>query len=88
MVIGPPYDCWVTFGYTADLIVFYCIKEANDSVRDSGARVLETGPIFSTLKRGRMLRSLWLRLSFISDMENFAEIVLLLLLSRGMFYGI
>lgn len=46
MVIGPPYDCWVTFNDRADLIVSYCIRRPTTPTGTFEARVFQTIPIF------------------------------------------
>lgn len=47
MVIGPPYDCWVTFDDRTDLIVFYCIRRPTTPTYGTfEARVFQTIPIF------------------------------------------
>lgn len=47
MVIGPPYDCRVTFDDRTDLIVFYCIRRPTTPTGTLEARVFQTIPIFS-----------------------------------------
>lgn len=46
MVIGPPYDCWVTFNDRADLIVSYCIRRPTTPTGTFEARVFQTIPNF------------------------------------------
>ena len=46
MVIGPPYDCRVTFDDRTDLIVFYCIRRPTTPTGTFEARVFQTIPIF------------------------------------------
>lgn len=46
MVIGPPYDCRVTFDDRTDLIVFYCIRRPTTPTGTLEARVFQTIPIF------------------------------------------
>lgn len=44
MVIGPPYDCRVTFDDRADLIVSYCIRRPTTLTGTFEARVFQTIP--------------------------------------------